>query len=72
MEAFLRTKIFVFFKYFVRIGNSRYLGKKQNISFSQNLPNMGGESGIVLRLRLTRKLVISHNDQIKTKAETSS
>ena len=52
MEALLRTKT----------GNPTYLGgKKQNISFSQNLPNMGGESCTVLRLRLMHKLAMSLN-----------
>ena len=41
MEAFLRTQTTL---YFVRTGNPRYLGgKTQDIIFSQNLPNMGGE-----------------------------
>ena len=61
IEAFLRTQAnFFCTKYFLRTGNPRYLREKQNTSFSQNLPNMGKESGTVLRLRLMRKLAMSH------------
>ena len=61
MEASSGQKRFFFFtKYFVRTGNPSYLGEKPNISFSQNLPNMEGESCTVLRLRLMHKLAMSH------------
>ena len=64
MEAFLRTQTFFFTKYFVRTGNPRYLGGKKNISFSQNLPNIGGENCTVLGLRLMHRLAMSLNDKI--------
>ena len=64
IKAFLRTQTIFFTKYFVRTGNPRYLGEKQNFSFSQNWPNMGGENYTVLRLRLMHKLAISHNGVI--------
>ena len=44
----------------MRTGNLRYLGEKQNISFSQKGPNMGCESCTVLRLRSVHKLAMSH------------
>ena len=46
-------------KYFVRTDNPRYFGGKQNINFSQNLPNMGGENCTVLGLRLMNRLEMS-------------
>ena len=60
MEAFLKTQKLIIRKYFVRTDNPRYLGEKQNIIFSQNLPNMGGENCKVLGLRLMHKLAMSH------------
>ena len=54
-----KCKLFSLQIYFVTTGNPRYLGGKQNISFSQNLPNMGRESCTVLRPGLMRKLAMS-------------
>ena len=36
-----------------------YLGEKNNFSFSQNLPNIGGENCTVLGLRLMHRLAMS-------------
>ena len=50
IEVFLRTKKKKVFR-----------EKNRILNYSQNLPNMGGESFTVLRLRLMRKLAMSLN-----------
>ena len=59
MEAFLRTQTIFFTTYFVRTGNPKYLGENKILVFFYG-PNTGGEGCTVLRLRLMRKLAMSH------------
>ena len=45
-------------------------GKTRIIVHSQKSPNVGGESCTILRLRLMRKLAMSHTESFKDKKET--